>query len=209
VGVEVEAVELLDVLGFEEGVTVALGLTVVLGDEVSDGEGELVSEGIRLADVAAVVPAGFLAWASTIFFGTSAQFALEDVPATVAATLAFAPRASPNVPTATKANTASAPSAAGLMISGLTRATLAPIAVWQNRPCCPGYLPYSWQGPMLMGGSLSTPKVHVSVARFRCCQAALGGSGLSRLHRLCPISDVLMRRAEVRPASAVLIVRPR
>jgi hypothetical protein len=64
-----------------------------------------------------------------MFVGTCAQLAPEDALATVAAMLASAPRAWPKVPTARNANTVSAPSAAGLMISGLTRATLAPIGV--------------------------------------------------------------------------------
>jgi hypothetical protein len=112
----------VDVLGSGDG--------VVLGEELPD-----VSDGDALAGADdeltfAVEPA------SMTLVGSVAQVDVvvpADVEATVDARLASTPSA-PNVPKPRKANAVSAPRAAGLMISGLTRATSFRSASWQDKP---------------------------------------------------------------------------
>jgi hypothetical protein len=146
VGLVVDA-GLLDGGGVDDPDCDAVGLAdgLVLGDELSDGDD--VSDGEALADVLSVMaafrtPAGALA-ASTTVVGTVAHVAEDVVLATMLAMLASTSRVRQNVPYARKAKAPSAPNAAGLMISGLTRATSLRSASRQDGPCCPGTSHYS------------------------------------------------------------------
>jgi hypothetical protein len=119
------------------GVDESEGLGVVEGLVVGDGlPDDVVPEAEAFADVEAAVVRLFLV-ASTTFFGTVEHVVLVAVPA---ATLALAARAWPNMPNARKAIAVSAPSAAGLMISGLNPCNLAPVGFLTGQALLSGLL---------------------------------------------------------------------
>jgi hypothetical protein len=132
----------------------SLGLGVAVGDGLV--EGDVVSEGEMVVDDDAVV--SWEAFARTTFLGTTAQGEVAVAVELVAPT--GTARAWSTAPNIRKVSAVSAPSAAGLMISGLTRATSLRSASWQDRPRCPGSSQYSRSGLMLVGGLRLTPKVH-------------------------------------------------
>ncbi len=150
-------------LGLADGVSLgdmlvesdAFGVADVLLVAVSLADADAVPNRGELLDVAAVpepealgdldvMEADVLATRgiSTTFLGADVQTVVAEVVAAAVVPPAGAmamstPRAWPNMPDPRKANTVSAPSAAGLTISALTRGTSLLSASWQDRPCRP------------------------------------------------------------------------
>lgn len=131
-------------VGVGVGVAVGVGAAVEaapgldgLGDGLPD---EVVPEGEVDAALVSVA-----ALASTTFVGTVAQLAADVVLAIAPESrgAVVTPSARPSVPSPRKASAVSAPIAAGLMISGLTRATPLRLASCPDRHCCPGSPQYS------------------------------------------------------------------